>query len=60
MVFNATFNNIAVVSWRSALLEDPKKTTDLPQVTVKLSHNVVSSAPRLIGIRTYNFSGDRH
>ena len=37
MVFNATFNNISVISWRSVLLveetEVPGKTTDLPQVT---------------------------
>jgi hypothetical protein len=43
MVFNATFNNIANVSWRSVLLvekpEYPEKTTDLPQVTDKLSPN---------------------
>jgi len=25
-----------------------------------LSHNVVSSTSRLSGIRTHNFSGDRH
>jgi hypothetical protein len=25
-----------------------------------LSHNVVSSTPRLSGIRTHNVSGDRH
>jgi hypothetical protein len=25
-----------------------------------LSHNVISSTPRLRGIRTHNFSGDRH
>jgi hypothetical protein len=38
-----------------------EKTTDLPQVTDKvLSHNVVSSTPRLSGIRTHNVSGDRH
>ena len=36
MVFNATFNNISVISWRSVLLvEQP---TDLPQVTDKLYH----------------------
>ena len=34
MAFNATFNNILVISWRSVLLVD--KTTDLPQVTDKL------------------------
>jgi len=39
MVFNATFNNISVISWRSVLLvEDPEKTTDLSQVTDKLYH----------------------
>ena len=33
-VFNATFNNISVISWRSVLLlEDQEKTTDLSQVT---------------------------
>ena len=49
MVFNATFNNILIISWRSVLLltEFPEKTTDLSQVTDKLlSHNVVSSTPR--------------
>ena len=39
MVFNATFNNISVISWLSVLLvEDPEKTTDLSQVTDKLDH----------------------
>jgi uncharacterized DUF497 family protein len=37
VVFNATFNNISVISWRSVLLmeetEYPEKTTDLLQVT---------------------------
>ena len=36
MVFNATFNNISVISWRSVLLVE--KTTDLPQVTDNLYH----------------------
>ena len=39
MVFNATFNNISVISLQSILLvEDPAKTTDLSQVTNKLYH----------------------
>jgi hypothetical protein len=39
MVFNATFNNTSVISWRSVLLvEDTEKTTDLSQVTDKLYH----------------------
>ena len=40
MVFNATFNNILIISWRSVLLltEFPEKTTDLSQVTDKLYH----------------------
>ena len=41
-VFNDTFNNISVISWRSVLLleepEDPEKTTNLEQVTDKLYH----------------------
>jgi hypothetical protein len=36
MVFNATFNNISVISWLSVLLVEetgvlPKKTTDIQQ-----------------------------
>jgi hypothetical protein len=39
MVFNATFNNISVISWWSVLLvEKSGETTDLPQVTDKLYH----------------------
>jgi hypothetical protein len=34
MVFNATFNNISVISWQSVLLVE--ETTDLSQVTDKL------------------------
>jgi hypothetical protein len=43
MVFNAYFNSISVIAWRSVLLVEetpgyPEKTTDLPQVTDKLHH----------------------
>jgi len=51
MVFNATFNNISVISWQPVLLVEetgvPEKTNVLAQVTKKpLSHNVVWSTPR--------------
>jgi len=35
-MFNATFNNISDISWRSVLLVE--ETTDLLQVTDKLYH----------------------
>ena len=39
MVFNATFNNISIISSRSVLLvEDPEKTINLSPVTNKLYH----------------------
>jgi hypothetical protein len=42
IVFNATFNNMPVISWRSVLMaketEYLKKTTDLSQVTDTLHH----------------------
>jgi hypothetical protein len=51
MVFNATFNNISVISWRSVLLvdetgvsgENHRHAASNYQI---LSHNVVSSTPR--------------
>jgi hypothetical protein len=64
MVFNATVNNISVISWRSVLLVEEtgvflEKITDLSQVTDKRYHiNVVSSIPHLSGIQTHNVSGD--
>ena len=36
MVFNATFNNISVISWGSVLLVE--ETTDLSQFSDKLYH----------------------
>jgi hypothetical protein len=36
MMFNATFNNASIISWRTP--EYPEKTIDLSQVTDKLYH----------------------
>ena len=65
MMVNATFNNISVISWRSVLLVEE---TGVPVENHRpvashwqtLSHNVVSSTPRLSWIQTLNISGDMH
>ena len=52
MMFNATFNNISVISWQSVLLVEeirvPRETTDLPQVTDK--HSILVANLRVHGI----------
>jgi hypothetical protein len=56
---------ISVISWRSVKLVEE---TGVPRENHRpvtshwqpFSHNVVSSTPRLSGVRTHNVSGDRH
>jgi hypothetical protein len=62
---NATFNDNSVILWRSVSWVEE---TGVPGENHRpvashwqtLSNNVVSSTPRPSGIRTHNFSGDRH
>jgi hypothetical protein len=54
MGLNATFNNISVISRRSVLLMDetvaPRENRPVASQRQTLSHNVVSTTPRLTGV----------
>ena len=56
MVFNATFNNISAISWRSVLLVEETGVSGENHWPITshwqtLSHNVVSCTPHISGIQ---------
>jgi hypothetical protein len=58
MVFNATFNNISVISWWSILFVEETGENHQPDASHwrTLSHNIVLSTPCHEGVQSHNFT----
>jgi hypothetical protein len=47
MVFNATFNNISVISWQSALLMEETDRHDIAEILLKVALSTITLTPDL-------------
>jgi hypothetical protein len=64
VVFNASFNNSSVIWWSVLFMKETRVPGENRRSAAShrqtLSHNVVSSTPRLGVSRTHNVNSDRH